>query len=140
MEMSQVHTTHVSQLHAFELLPDTLVRVQLWGIRRQALQMQALRRAAGQELLDAMAAVNGGTVPDNDQAVGHLASQVFEERHDVVGIDRVILVMEIQLTLRGDRTDGREMVAGPLLPQDGGLPDGRIGAHHAGEGIEPRFI
>jgi hypothetical protein len=27
---------------------------------------------------------------------GHLASQVFEERHDVVGIDRVILVMEIQ--------------------------------------------
>jgi hypothetical protein len=38
MEMRQVDTTHVSQLHAFALLPDALGRVQRWGIRRQALQ------------------------------------------------------------------------------------------------------
>jgi hypothetical protein len=37
----------VAQLDPFELLPDTLVRIQLWGIGRQTLEMKAMRRAVG---------------------------------------------------------------------------------------------
>jgi hypothetical protein len=45
--MRQVDAARVAQLHPFELLPDPLVRVQVWGIRLQALQIQPLRRAVG---------------------------------------------------------------------------------------------
>jgi integrase/recombinase XerD len=37
-------------------------------------------------------------------------------------------------------TDGRQMVAGAPLPQNGGLAHGCIRAAHTGQGIEPRFV
>jgi hypothetical protein len=58
MEMRQVNTADVAQLPAFELLPDALIRVQLRGIRRQALRMQALGCAVGEEGSDDLTAVD----------------------------------------------------------------------------------
>src|SRR5882724_3144144 len=116
MGMRQVNTTDVAQLHAFELLPDSLIRVQLRGIGRQALQVQSLCRALGQELLDGVAAVDRRAIPNEHQPARHLPQQVLEESHDVAGIKHMALAMEIQLALRGDRTDGGEMVTAPPLP------------------------
>jgi hypothetical protein len=44
----------MAPLHAFELLPDALVGIELWGLGWQVLQMQALCRASREELLDDM--------------------------------------------------------------------------------------
>jgi len=63
MEMRQVNTTHMVPLHAFELLPDALVGVQLRGVGRQALQVPPRRRAVGQEFLDGVAAVDRRAIP-----------------------------------------------------------------------------
>ena len=116
MEMRPVNTTDVAQLHALELLPDALIRVQLRGIRRQALQMQALGCAVGQEGPDDLTAVNRRAIPDKHQPARHLPQQVLEKSYNVAGIQRMGLAMEIQLARRGDRTDGGEMVTGPPLP------------------------
>jgi hypothetical protein len=51
------------------------------------------------------------------------------------------LEVEIQFALRRDGADGREMVAGPPLPQDGSLANGCIGGarHWARESILMRL-
>jgi hypothetical protein len=100
MKMRQVNTTDVAQLHAFELLPDTLVGVQVRGLRWQALQVQPLRRAVGQELPDGVAAVDRRAIPYDHQPACHLPQQVFEKSHDIAGIERMVLAIEIQLALR----------------------------------------
>jgi hypothetical protein len=50
-EMRQVEAPQIAQLDAFELLPDALARMQLWGIRWQMLQMDAWRRPVHAEFL-----------------------------------------------------------------------------------------
>jgi hypothetical protein len=50
-EVRQVNTAQVSQLDPFELLPEALAWIQLRRIRWEALNVKALRRAIGQELL-----------------------------------------------------------------------------------------
>jgi hypothetical protein len=138
--MRQVNTTYVAQFHTFELLPDTLVRVQLRGIGRQALHVEAVRYPIREEVFDDLTAVDRRAIPNEYDPARHLPQQVLEKGDDVAGIQSVALAMEIQLPLRGDGADGGEMVTGPPLPQDGCLPDRRLGAHRAGEGIKTGFI
>src|ERR671917_2601458 len=110
--MRQVNTTDVAQLDPFELLPEALPRVELWGIGWQAFQVDPLRRAIGQKLANDVTAVDRGPIPDQDQAAGYLAQQVLQEGHHVRRAHRVILTLEIQLALRRDGTDRREMLTG----------------------------
>ena len=106
MQMRDVEAAQVAQLHPFELLPEALIGVQLWGIGRQALQMQSLRRAIGQECLDDLTAMDGGAIPQDDHTAWDLTQQMFQKGHDIGGIDRLILTVEVQLTFRRDGADG----------------------------------
>ena len=92
-----IDATDVAQFDPFELLPEPLARVQLRGIRWEPLQMQPPCGAMRQELLDGVAAVDGGAVPDDDHGAGHLAQQVLEKLDDVVRVDGVVLAAEVQL-------------------------------------------
>jgi hypothetical protein len=65
------------------------------------------------------------------------AQQVLQEGTHIRRVERAVLPMEIQFALRRDGTDGREMIAGPPFPKDGGLAHGRIGAHATRKGIKP---
>ena len=40
-QVLEVSTTHIAQLDAFEVIPNALIRVQVWGIARQLFQVQA---------------------------------------------------------------------------------------------------
>ena len=130
----------MAQFDPFELRPYALPRVQFRCIRGQALHVHPLSRPIREEFLDQMTAVNRRAVPDEDQAVGHLAQQVFQEGHHIRRIDGVVLAVEVQFAFRRKGRDGREMVARPPPPQDRSLPDGCIGAHHTGQGIKARFV
>jgi hypothetical protein len=48
----------------------------------------------------------------------------------------MVLTMKLQLALWRDRADGREMLVGVPLPQEGGLAAGGVGAHDPRHGIE----
>jgi hypothetical protein len=95
--MWDVQTAYMAQLDPFALLPEALARVHLRGIGRQALEMEAWRRPIRQELLDTMAMMDGGAIPDDDHLAGDLAQQVLEKRDDVVRVDGVVLAVEVQL-------------------------------------------
>ena len=139
-QMRESDAAHIAKLDPFEVLPEVLVGVQLRGIRRQALQVQALCCASSQALLDEVATVNGRAIPHDDHAGGHFAQQVLKKGHDVAGIEGAILAMEVQLALRGNGADGGEMIEGPPFSQNRGLPSRRIGTYHAGQGVEAGFI
>jgi hypothetical protein len=47
-------TTDIAQFDAFEVIPNALIRVQVWGIARQLFQMQALRGSSLEEVLDCL--------------------------------------------------------------------------------------
>jgi hypothetical protein len=48
-QVLEVRTTDIAQLDAFEVIPNALVRVQVWGIARQLFQMQALSGSSAAE-------------------------------------------------------------------------------------------
>jgi hypothetical protein len=139
-QMRQVEAAQIAQFDPFELRPQPLPRVQFRGIGRQALRVNPLSRTIHQERFDTMAAVYGGAIPDDDQAARDLPQQVLQERDHIRRVESAVLTMEIQLPLRGDGTDGREMVAGVPLAQDGRLAPWGIGVHDTGQGIKPGFV
>jgi hypothetical protein len=110
-----IEATDIAQFNPFELLPEPLTRMQLWGIRWQTLQMQPLCGAIRQELLDGVATVDGGTIPDDDHGAGDLSQQVLQKRDDVIRIDRAVLAMEVHLALWRQGADRGEMITRPPL-------------------------
>jgi hypothetical protein len=122
--MGDVEAADLAPLHPFELLPEALARVELRAVGRQALQMEALRRALGQELADDVTAMNRGAIPDDDHAAGHLPQQVLQEGDHIHRVESAVLTLKIQLALRRDGADGREMLTGAPVPQEGGWPTG----------------
>jgi hypothetical protein len=139
-QMPNREAAHIPEFDALQMGPEALAGIQLWGIGGEALHLEPLRRAIGQELCDAMTAMDGRAIPDNHHLAGHLPQQVLEKRDHIVSIERTVLAVEVELALRRDGTDGREVVAGAPVPQDGGLAHRCVGADDTREGIEARFI
>jgi hypothetical protein len=71
-QMPDREAAYIPEFDAFQVGPEALAGIQLWGIGGEALHLEPLRRAIGQELGDAMAAVDGRAVPDNHHRAGHL--------------------------------------------------------------------
>jgi hypothetical protein len=139
-ELRKMETADMASFDPFELLPEALIGVQLRGVGRQALQMEAFGGPMGQEFHDGMATMNRRALPDADHAARHLPQQVLETRDHVCRSDRAVLAVEVERALRGDGADGGEMVAGAPLPQDRRLAHRCIGAHDAGQGVDTRRI
>jgi hypothetical protein len=120
--------------------PQPFTGIQFRRIGGQALHVEALGGPIGQELLDAVTAMNRRPVPEEQQTARDLAQQVLQKGDDIDGIDGLVLPMKIQLAFRGEGADRREMIPGPPFPEDGGLAYWGIRADDTGQGIEPRFI
>ena len=138
--MREVQAAEITQLDPLQVAPEAFARIQLRRIGGQSLEVEALRRAVGQECLDGMAAMDGGAIPDDDHAAWHLAQQVLQEGHDVFRVDGTVLAVEIQLALRGDGAHGRQMLTRPPLAQAGSVPHRGIRADDTGQRVEPGFI
>ena len=138
--MGNVEAADIAQLDSFEVLPAPLARVELRSIGREALQLQTLGGAIGEEVPDDLTAMDWGAIPDEHHPAWHLAQQVLEKPNDVVRVDRAVLAMEVELALGRNGTDGREMVAGAPLPQDGRVAPRGIGPDDAGERIKAGFV
>src|SRR5918992_4489783 len=130
----------MAQLDPCELLPEALAWVELRGIRRQALQMEAWCRPVRQELPAEMAAVAGCSIPDAHHPARHFTPQVLQQGDDILRMQGAVLAVEVQLALRRNRTDGGKMISGAPLPQEGCLAHGRIGADDARQGVESGFV
>jgi hypothetical protein len=129
----------MAELTPVALLPEPLARVQLRSIGRQARQVQALRRALGEEISADRTAMDRRAIPDNDQAAAHLAQAVCKNADDVVSVNGVILAAEVASAAGREGTDRRQLVTGVPRAYDRRLTSRGIGAHDAGQGLKARF-
>jgi hypothetical protein len=120
----------VAQLDVLEVGPDALVRVQIGGVARELLQADALGAFPGQEVLDGLAPMDRGAVPEHQELAGEMAEQMLEETNDVRARVRVLLHVQQQSPVRGDAADDREVIAAQRQSDEGrpaawgGGPDG----------------
>jgi hypothetical protein len=133
--VGEIDATDMASCDPCERWPEPLARMQLWGIRWEPLQLQALGGAMRQARLAGVAAVEGGAIPDDDHGAGDLAPQVLQTRDHVIRLDGVILAVAGPLALWRPGADGGELIPGPPRAHDGGLPHRRRGPPHARQGI-----
>jgi hypothetical protein len=135
-EVGDIEATHVAQLDPFELLPEALPRIQLRGIRRERLEVDAAAGPIGQEFLDDVAAMNRGTIPDEDHPARHLPQQMLQKGDHICRVHRMVLAVEVEFALRRDGADGRQMVARVPFPQNRSLAYWGVSAYDTREGIK----
>ena len=123
-----------------EIVPDALIGIQVGRIAGQARQPNAGGRTIGQELLDGLAAMDGCTIPDNQQLAADLLQQPLEKGDDAIAIEGGIPDGQIQLTCWCNGADHREMIAREFTAQHRRFTRRRPGCHHAGQQVERRFI
>jgi len=140
-EGTTVEAAQMAPLDPLPLLPDAFVRIQRWGIRREARQMQPWGRSTRQEVLDEVTAMHGGAIPHHDDHTArHFAPQVCQEGPHSCRVDGAVLSAEGPLARRRDRTAGGAVIARPPCPPPRGLADRRLGSDDAGQGRTARFI
>ena len=139
-DMRHVETTNVLEFDALEQIPDAFLRIELRSIARQAFQMDAFGSAFGQEIFDRLTAVNGGSIPDDEQFAWDLAQKHLQEAHHIRAFVRMVLALHEDPSLRGDAPNGREVIAGQFHGQDRGLAHRSIGAHRHRQQVKPGFI
>lgn len=139
-EMSEVGAAHISQLHSLQIVPDTFIGVKIRGIARQLFQANPPGTTVGQELLDGLATVDGRAIPDHQQLARDVTQQVLQKANHIRATISTLLYHQQQGTVQGDAADGRYVVPGQGHSQDGGLTAGSVGAYHAGQEVEARFV
>jgi hypothetical protein len=139
-QMTDIKATPMPELDPFQMRPQALARIQSRGIGGQALHVEALRCPVREEVFADLTAVNRGAIPDDPYAAWSLSQPMLQKGDDIERVERPFLAAQIQLALRRDGADGREMITGPPFRQDRGMAHWGLGADHTGQGIDPRFI
>jgi hypothetical protein len=65
MELIQIGTADIAQLHALEVIPNALIRVEIRSVARQLFQLQAFGCPSLEKGCDLVAAMDGRAVPDD---------------------------------------------------------------------------
>jgi len=73
MQLIEIGTTEIAQLHPLEVILDALIGVEIGGIAGQLFQMQPFGRPSLEKGLDLVSPVNRRAIPDEDDLAGDLA-------------------------------------------------------------------
>ena len=107
----------VAQFVVLEQVPEAIRRVEVWRIGGQSLQMEALTGIGGQEVLDGLAVMDRGAVPEHQQGAGEVLEELAQEAHDLGARDGMGVRAGEDPALLGERADDREMIATERRPQ-----------------------
>ena len=139
-QLLEIVAGEIPQLHTFQVVPHSFVRVQLRGIGRKPLQMEPLGGPSGQVLLDNIAPVDGRTVPEHQHLAADMMPQMPEEPNHLGAAEGGGLHLHVQLPVGSDAADGRQVVPSQSFPQYWGFPPGGEGADHRRQQIESRLV
>ncbi len=78
-KVRKVAAAEVLEFHPFQIVPNALVGIQLGGVSGELLQVNARRRPLCQKFLDHFAAMNRGSVPQDQQLAWDVSQQVLEK-------------------------------------------------------------
>ena len=139
-EFSQILAAAVPEFNALEVVPDTLVGIEVRGIGWQACEMEPLRCTASEEVLDRLAAMDWCTVPDDEQVAWNLAQELPEESHHRRTPEGGVLDAGEQPPVGGDGADDGQVVIRQRRAQDGRLAARGIRPRHERQWIESGLV
>ena len=109
-----------------EIAPDPLIGVELGSVRGEILQREPTAVVVD-EPPDRGGLVGVDIVPDEDDPAVDMMEQVPEEYEYLRGGNRAAADQDVELPLRADARDGRELGPGIAVGDDGGLSPGSPG-------------
>ncbi|HEY1352212.1 MAG TPA: hypothetical protein VGF67_21555 [Ktedonobacteraceae bacterium] len=136
LEMVQVSTPPVAQLHQLESIPDASVRMEIGSRAGQLLQVQPFGgsfREKGFEFLP----------PMDRRAISHeqaLAGELTQKTDHSLTVRTCPTNLHEASAIKGHAAPGREMISCQLHPQDGRMPAWCPGAHCHRQQIQPWVI
>jgi hypothetical protein len=139
-QVSHITATDVPEFDPFEIAPDPLGGVQLGRIARQPFEVQPLRPSSGQKVFDFLAAMDRGAIPHHQQLARKVAQEMLQKANHPRAAKGLGLHLQMQLALRGEGADDRQVVVAQAMAQDRRLALGGVGAHDGGQQVEPGFI
>src|SRR5258708_17330047 len=139
-ELTEVRSTKVFEFASFEQIPHTFLWVQLGGIARQLLQMNAFGSPCGQEIFDHVTPMNRGSIPNDQQFAGNLAREHLQKAHDIWPFVRMVLHLHEDPSIHRQTSNDGKMITGQRNREDRRLADRRIGANGHGQEIKRRLV
>jgi len=139
-QVRKVLAADVAQFDVLEVGADALVGVQLRSVAGEPLQPETLGRALDQEVLDGLAAMDRGAIPEHQELAGDVTEQMLEEADDIRTLVGPLLHEPEQSPIRGDAADDRQVIAAQRQSEDGRLAAWRVGSDGAGEQVEAGLI
>ena len=140
VELGKIATTPIAQLDALEVAPDPLDWIGVGRITRQGFEMKTRGGPLRQEVLDHLAAMNRGAVPDHPDLPRDVTQEVAQKPHDIRPFERAAQHVLEHAPLPGQATDRREVIAGERDPQERGVSPGRIGPDPGRQEVETGFV
>lgn len=98
LDMRHVKTANVLEFDSFEQIPDAFLRIQFWGIRRETFKMNPLGTAFCQKVFDRLTAMNGCSIPDDQQFAGNLTGEHLQKANHIGTFVRMILRLHDDLS------------------------------------------
>ena len=139
-KMWQVIAAHVAQLHSLQIVPNAVVRIQIWSIAWQLLQMNTLGTSRSEKRFDRLAAMDRRAIPDHQQLPLDVVQHVPEKADYIWSLHRVLLHRHQQPAVKRNGADCGQMVMRQKYLQDWCLFTWRIGPKTSRQQIEARFI
>lgn len=137
-QLPTVAGEQVGDFMLLEMSPEVFDRIELGGVRGEALEPQPAG-ACGEECLDGLAAVNRGSVPDHQELARDVAHQRLQELGRPYSIDAAFVDPEEKLP-QGDPRDQREFFPVERLLQHWRAAAGSPGAHPVGPRAQSAFV
>lgn len=125
------------------LRPHALIGIELRGIGREELEVQA--RAAAAQAVERLALVDVVVVPKDDDLAAQVTEHVPHECHDFGALDVLAVPAEVEanaVTHRAQRDarDHRDPVVAIVMRDPGRVTARRPGLAHGGDQPEPRLV
>lgn len=132
--------TDIGEFDMFQIVPDTLIWIQVWSVSREALQPDAVGSTSGQKGLDGLTAMNGRAIPNDEQLAFDGAQQLLQKGDDRRTIVSCALHRQIEFTRRCNGAYHRVMITGKLAAQKWRLTHWSPSADNTGQQIEGGFV
>jgi hypothetical protein len=137
-ELPEITGSEIGQFVLFPIGPQVFDGVEFGSIGREAFNPE-FPAQVGNVLAHDLGAVDGGAVPDNEQAAGKVALEMIEELDDLRTFDAALEKSEVTVP-EGDPCYGGKVVPTEGVEQQRGLPLGRPRPHAVGLLRQPAFV
>lgn len=128
----------VGQFMLFEMAPDVFGGVKFRGVGGQPFCVDAA--VSGSEIIaDLVAAVNGRSIPDDQEAAADMALEMTQELNHLRALDRTVEELEVKVH-QGDPANHRKALPVEVILQDRSLALGSPRPHPMRLLAQPAFV